>query len=166
MSLYELWKNYIEDNSKTEEDQNEFWRKYCLEETVLYQKILENKIQVITGKVEDLAKENSMLLPQFMGFLDGINDSLENPLDLETTELETEINIKINFEKLYKNMLSVPAEWLYNLEEWDNVLSKGERVVIRKEYKSSKTVVNDVKVGRNESCPCGSGKKYKKCCGK
>ena len=22
------------------------------------------------------------------------------------------------------------------------------------------------KLGRNESCPCGSGKKYKKCCGK
>jgi uncharacterized protein YecA (UPF0149 family) len=21
------------------------------------------------------------------------------------------------------------------------------------------------KVGRNEACPCGSGKKYKKCCG-
>ncbi|MDD2598327.1 MAG: SEC-C metal-binding domain-containing protein [Kiritimatiellae bacterium] len=21
------------------------------------------------------------------------------------------------------------------------------------------------KTGRNESCPCGSGKKYKKCCG-
>lgn len=30
-----------------------------------------------------------------------------------------------------------------------------------------KTVVNDVpKVGRNEPCPCGSGKKYKNCCGK
>ena len=24
----------------------------------------------------------------------------------------------------------------------------------------------DAKVGRNEPCPCGSGKKYKKCCGK
>lgn len=24
----------------------------------------------------------------------------------------------------------------------------------------------DPKVGRNDSCPCGSGKKYKKCCGK
>jgi len=23
-----------------------------------------------------------------------------------------------------------------------------------------------VKVGRNEPCPCGSGKKYKKCCGR
>jgi uncharacterized protein YecA (UPF0149 family) len=21
------------------------------------------------------------------------------------------------------------------------------------------------KIGRNDSCPCGSGKKYKKCCG-
>jgi SWIM/SEC-C metal-binding protein len=26
--------------------------------------------------------------------------------------------------------------------------------------------VADEKVGRNEPCPCGSGKKYKKCCGK
>ena len=29
-----------------------------------------------------------------------------------------------------------------------------------------KTVVNDKKVGRNEPCPCGSGLKYKNCCGK
>ncbi len=28
-----------------------------------------------------------------------------------------------------------------------------------------KTVRNTDKVGRNDSCPCGSGKKYKKCCG-
>lgn len=29
----------------------------------------------------------------------------------------------------------------------------------------SKTVRKQKKVGRNEPCPCGSGKKYKKCCG-
>ena len=28
-----------------------------------------------------------------------------------------------------------------------------------------KPVVSAVKVGRNDPCPCGSGKKYKKCCG-
>ena len=28
------------------------------------------------------------------------------------------------------------------------------------------TVKNTLKVGRNDLCPCGSGKKYKKCCGK
>ncbi|HZD60254.1 MAG TPA: preprotein translocase subunit SecA [Anaerolineae bacterium] len=30
----------------------------------------------------------------------------------------------------------------------------------------SKPKVNDNKIGRNDPCPCGSGKKYKKCCGK
>ncbi len=27
-----------------------------------------------------------------------------------------------------------------------------------------KTQINENKVGRNDPCPCGSGKKYKKCC--
>jgi preprotein translocase subunit SecA len=26
-------------------------------------------------------------------------------------------------------------------------------------------VIKGAKVGRNDPCPCGSGKKYKKCCG-
>jgi preprotein translocase subunit SecA len=30
---------------------------------------------------------------------------------------------------------------------------------------TTKTVVKGKKVGRNEPCPCGSGKKYKNCCG-
>ena len=30
----------------------------------------------------------------------------------------------------------------------------------------SATVVKKNKVGRNDPCPCGSGKKYKHCCGK
>lgn len=29
----------------------------------------------------------------------------------------------------------------------------------------TKPLVSDKKVGRNDPCPCGSGKKYKKCCG-
>ncbi|WP_414647875.1 SEC-C metal-binding domain-containing protein [Desulfitobacterium sp.] len=33
--------------------------------------------------------------------------------------------------------------------------------------KSSKDApkVATLKIGRNDPCPCGSGKKYKKCCG-
>lgn len=30
----------------------------------------------------------------------------------------------------------------------------------------SPTVREEPKIGRNDPCPCGSGKKYKKCCGK
>jgi len=42
----------------------------------------------------------------------------------------------------------------------DYVLSRGE------EMAQSSTVKKDAKkVGRNDPCPCGSGKKYKKCCG-
>ena len=30
----------------------------------------------------------------------------------------------------------------------------------------NKTVRKDETTGRNDDCPCGSGKKYKKCCGR
>lgn len=165
MSLYESWKNYIEENCNTEESQNEFWEKYCSEEKDLYQKILGNKIKTIEGKVEDLAKESGMIAPQYMGFLDGISDSLLTTIDLDSIELDTEIKLDIDFAKLYKNMLGVPAEWLYTLKEWDNIFTEDERSELEKEFKRSKTVVKEVKVGRNDPCPCGSGKKYKKCCG-
>ncbi|MCX5774396.1 MAG: YchJ family protein [Fusobacteria bacterium] len=34
-----------------------------------------------------------------------------------------------------------------------------------KELPIDKTIINDEKIGRNDPCTCGSGKKYKKCCG-
>ncbi len=44
---------------------------------------------------------------------------------------------------------------------------KGEATELRKEAKRSvaTTRVTKPKIGRNEPCPCGSGKKFKKCCG-
>jgi len=49
-------------------------------------------------------------------------------------------------------------------------LSKGKSVYDRMKEStangSASQVKNTAKVGRNEPCPCGSGKKYKKCCGK
>ena len=35
-----------------------------------------------------------------------------------------------------------------------------------KTEKGTPVVNKEIKVGRNEKCPCGSGKKYKNCCGK
>ena len=37
---------------------------------------------------------------------------------------------------------------------------------IYKKQKLSGTIVKGKKIGRNDPCPCGSGKKYKQCCGK
>ena len=102
----------------------------------------------------------------FMGFIDGISESLKEDVVLEEIEADSEISLKIDFEKLYFNMLSVEAEWLYTLPGWEGMLSVEKRKEIEKAYKKTKTVVKEKTVGRNDACPCGSGKKYKKCCGK
>jgi preprotein translocase subunit SecA len=35
----------------------------------------------------------------------------------------------------------------------------------RREAETGRTITKNQKVGRNDICPCGSGKKYKNCCG-
>ncbi len=165
MSLYEQWKNVIEESSSDEEKQQTFWVDYCEQEKDIYQDILANKAAVVEGTVKELAQKYNMEISYFMGFLDGINESIENSLDISSLEENSAVKLEINFRKLYKNMLAVPAEWLYNLEEWSNIFTEEEKKEIEKEYNKSKTFVNTNKVGRNDLCPCGSGKKYKKCCG-
>ncbi|MNO77360.1 hypothetical protein D3C76_684670 [compost metagenome] len=71
----------------------------------------------------------------------------------------------MDLEKLYFNMLDAKAEYLYTLSQWEGIFSEEKRKEISKSYKESKTVRNENKIGRNDPCPCGSGKKYKKCCG-
>jgi len=46
--------------------------------------------------------------------------------------------------------------------------TKSRKIVVSKKPGKSKTAKKqkiEVKVGRNDPCPCGSGKKYKRCCG-
>lgn len=60
-------------------------------------------------------------------------------------------------------MFLIKSEIRQNVERKQVI--KGEAVTDpNKEKKKSPKVTN--KVGRNELCPCGSGKKYKNCCGK
>ena len=100
-----------------------------------------------------------------MGFLDGINDSLKESLDIENIEPDTQFSLDVDYEKLYFNMLDAKADYLYTLPQWDAILTEEKRAEITKAFKKSKTVVKEVRIGRNDPCPCGSGKKYKKCCG-
>ena len=49
----------------------------------------------------------------------------------------------------------------------DTAINLVDGKISEKEGGMNKTVVNDEpKIGRNDPCPCGSGKKYKNCCGK
>ena len=87
-----------------------------------------------------------------------------NPI--EEMEEDTVVSLKFDKELLYKNMVAAEAEWLYGLEEWKKIFDEDKLQELYKEQKRSTTVVNEAKIYPNDPCPCGSGKKYKKCCGK
>ncbi|MGG7164729.1 SEC-C metal-binding domain-containing protein [Clostridium ihumii] len=165
MSLYNEWTNYVVDYVKTN-GEPAFWKEYARIETAIYSKVLTNLDGVVKGKIKDLAADHGVTDVQFMGFLDGINESIEKELDLENMNADADIDMKINFEKLYFNMLESKAEYLYSLPQWNAIFSEEKRKEIRDEWKASKTIVKEHKIGRNDPCICGSGKKYKKCCGK
>ncbi len=78
----------------------------------------------------------------------------------------TEVNLGFDKELLYKNMVAAEADWLYNLPEWEAIFDEDKRKALYKEQKSSTTIRKGIKIYPNDPCPCGSGKKYKKCCGK
>ena len=84
----------------------------------------------------------------------------------DTMDENTSVKIEIDPEKLYFNMVEAKAEWLFGLPQWDSILTEEKKKELYKKQKASGTIVKGPKIGRNDPCPCGSGKKYKKCCGK
>jgi hypothetical protein len=136
-----------------------------------YDKILsaypDNK-EFTSGKASELAKKlgfNADTMDIFVGFLDGIQTSLNKDIDVKAVDDETQIDLDINYEKLYYNMRDAKATWLFKLPSWKKVLPDDKAAEIAREYRDA-NIAHSEKIGRNDPCPCGSGKKYKKCCGK
>ena len=163
MSLYQEWVDHYE--GQTNETFQKFWNEYSAAETKIYTELLSSPESKYEGVVKDKAAELDIDIKIFMGFLDGINDSLKESLDIENIEPDTQFSLDVDYEKLYFNMLDAKADYLYTLPQWDAILTEEKRAEITKAFKKSKTVVKEVRIGRNDPCPCGSGKKYKKCCG-
>lgn len=167
MALLETWRNLAYGDGLNDKERENLWNGYFTVEKGIYEQILANPSEVVEGTVKELAKKYDTELLVMVGFLDGINESLkgyENPI--ETMEEDTQVKIEIDPEKLYYNMVEAKAEWLYSLPQWDSILSEERRKELYKKQKASGTIRKDKKVGRNDPCPCGSGLKYKKCCGK
>jgi len=163
MSLYKQWLDLME--GQTDETFEAFWKEYSETETRVYAHILESKEPRLTGKFSELAAKFEADPVIFMGFLDGIQTSLNNPFELDAVTEDTDINLDIDFEKLYFNMLKADADYLYTLKAWEGIFSEDKIMQIIKDFKRSKIVHKEKEPGRNDPCPCGSGKKYKKCCG-
>lgn len=166
MSLLSDWRDYAYSQEMTNTKQGQlFWANYFNIEKGIYQQLLQEPSACVSGTVEELAAKYEVELSTMVGFLDGINDSLKVQNPIEEMEKDTLVSLDFDLEKLYYNMVEAKADWLYELEEWDTLLTPERRKELYREQKKSGTIVKDKKVGRNDPCPCGSGKKYKKCCG-
>ena len=166
LTLLETWRGIAYSAEMSQQESDRFWSKYFVLEKGIYEQILANPDEVVTGTVKELAEKYNVELLIMVGFLDGINESLKNENPIDTMTEDTVVNLGYDKELLYKNMVEAKAEWLYTLEAWESLIPGERRRELYKEQKSSHTVVKGAKVGRNDPCPCGSGKKYKFCCGK
>jgi preprotein translocase subunit SecA len=162
MTIFKKWQDLS--STMAPKEYEKYIKAYFKKEQGAYEDILENHETVVSGTVDELSRRFDMTVEEVAGFIDGINTSLVKEIDLDSLEDDSQVKLEVDFERLYRNMLEAKASWLYNLPQWDEVLDNDIREQIKTDYRKSKIAVSN-KIGRNDPCPCGSGKKYKKCCG-
>lgn len=165
MALLKQWKEMAYSETANKGDLKRLWQEYFQKEKEIYAELLKTPDEVAEGTVKELADRFGVDLMTMTGFLDGINDSLKEANPIEEMEEDTKVNLGFEKELLYKNMVAAGADWLYNLEEWNDIFDEEKRKALYREQKISTTIVKGDKIYPNDPCPCGSGKKYKKCCG-
>lgn len=104
-------------------------------------------------------------------FADGIIDEIYD-MTVSGAQLTHIIEFMDDMDMIFdledgEKMISVLTNFVNNIPRWDNNGWSPNELV---EQQTGKRLFLDedgkpVSVGRNDPCPCGSGKKYKKCCG-
>ena len=166
MGLLQQWRDTAYSQQTDKKVLQKFWTDYFMIEKGIYEKLLSEPDVKVKGTVKELAAKYEIPVMTMVGFLDGIDESLIVPNPIEEMDEDTEVNLIFDKEKLYKNMVDAKADWLYGLPMWDNIFDEDTKKALYREAKKANTVIKGKKVGRNDPCPCGSGKKYKFCCGK
>ena len=165
-TLLEQWRGTAYSETANKGDLQRLWADYFEKEKNIYISLLSEPDTEVKRSVKELADKYGVSLMIMVGFLDGINDSLVEANPIEEMDEDTVVSLKFDKELLYKNMVAAGADWLYSLEQWNDIFTPERQKELYKEQKRSTTIVNEAKVYPNDPCPCGSSKKYKKCCGK
>ena len=98
------------------------------------------------AECEKWARESQWLGLEIISTTKGGEDDNDGIVEFKATYIENGKTI-VHHEKSY--FVKKNGVWFY--QKWLPITS---------------TRINENKIGRNDPCPCGSGKKYKKCCGK
>ena len=166
MGLLQEWRETAYSQTEDKKKLEQLWEDYFAKEKAIYEQLLEDPDTVVTGTVKELAEKYDVSIQIMTGFLDGINDSLVEPNPIEEMDEDTVVSLAFDKELLYKNMVNAKADWLYGLDAWKKYYTEQELKDLYLAGKKMNTIVKGRKIGRNEPCPCGSGKKYKYCCGR
>lgn len=98
------------------------------------------------AECEKWARESQWLGLEIISTTKGGEDDKDGIVEFKATYIENGKTI-VHHERSY--FVKRNGVWFY--QKWLPITS---------------TRINENRVGRNDPCPCGSGKKYKKCCGK
>ena len=164
--LLDQWRKIAYNEQADRTELQNFWANYFNIEKDIYEQLLSDPDTEVRGTVKELAEKYGQDVMTIVGFLDGINESLKEENPIEDLSEDTQVNLVFDKALLYKNMVAAKADWLYELPQWKEIFSEEELKALYKEQRDSGTVRKPKKIGRNDPCPCGSGKKYKKCCGR
>lgn len=115
-------------------------------------KMLVNLIDVI---IENFNSDNEIFKTLFLDIKHDLCDEKESKLKFSTQCIK-------HLEKHKDKPVSLPD----NLKKHIGYLETKHQVYLTANTERKTFVRSEPKVNRNDSCPCGSGKKYKKCCGK
>ena len=92
-TILEQWRAMAYDQQADRNKLQQFWAAYFNIEKGIYEQLLSNPDEVVSGTVKELAEKYGQDVLTMVGFLDGINDSLVIPNPIEEMEEDTEVNL-------------------------------------------------------------------------
>jgi preprotein translocase subunit SecA len=148
----------------------------------VHETLLESALNYYERREEELGPEIMRQLERFimlkvvdqkwMDHLDAM-DQLRQGIGLRAYgQQDPLVQYKFEGYQMFNDMVAAIQEDTVRLVLRANIVQEqreGPKNVVENKYSEEgarKEPVRSKKVGRNDSCPCGSGKKYKKCCGK
>ena len=136
-TILEQWREIAYNQQADRNQLQRFWANYFNIEKGIYEQLLSNPDEVVSGTVKELAEKYGQDVMTMVGFLDGINDSLKIPNPIETMDENTKVTLAFDKELLYKNMVDAKADWLYELPQWNSIFSEEKRKELYDYYKNA-----------------------------
>ncbi len=122
---------------------------YCLDPGCL----CTEAVLIVVPWIDDIMKRDDEMVVRF--------DYQKNTWKIQDSPFNKQYHLDLLFPEIIKSIPDLTGQ----LKKRHDILKK-----IYNRYKEEKHILSEntkkTKIGRNDPCPCGSGKKYKKCCKK